>query len=250
MANNGRMLISMAAISLACPVLVARAAEVKYISCDELSAVMSGGAATPIVADVRARADYGMGHIKGAVSAPFNQVTSAGWPKTADIVVYCAGVGCPLSANCAALLERAGYASVRVLKGGYADWKARGYPVEGDSGAAAQKTVCGAIQPAELYAIIKSSPAAVTVLDIRPDMEYRAGHIAGARNAPLEEILKAFPAVQQGSEIVLADRQPSRTQQACEAAAKAGIRAKLLSGGPAVWNALGYPLSAGAGDGK
>lgn len=225
--------------------------QVKYITCEELSAAMSSGstvAASLIVADVRAAEDFYKGHIKGAVSVPFNTIATANWSKDAAIVLYCSGVGCPLSGNSAAQLMQAGYINVKVLRGGFSDWQLRGYPVENGSSGAAPKVVCGLIQPVALDKLIKSGAKAV-IFDTRPATEYSAGHITGAQSVPLEGFIKAFPAVPSGSVAIVVDRLPARAQQACEAAARAGASVQILSGGISVWSALGYPITTGGGNG-
>src|SRR5438477_4935027 len=42
----------------------------------------------------------------------------------------------------------------------------------------------------------------VVVLDVRPELEYRAGHIAGARSAPLDELPALLPSLPRRREVV------------------------------------------------
>ncbi|NLO92580.1 MAG: rhodanese-like domain-containing protein [Elusimicrobia bacterium] len=42
---------------------------------------------------MRSIAEYQTAHIEGAVSRPLDSISTASWPKTADIVLYCSGKG-------------------------------------------------------------------------------------------------------------------------------------------------------------
>ena len=78
---------------------------------DDLSAQMKTGQITLI--DVRAPADYQRSHIVGAANQPYYTLTpSAPWPKDADLVLYCSGIGCSLSHDSALILMKQGYTHV------------------------------------------------------------------------------------------------------------------------------------------
>ena len=77
------------------------------------------------------------GHIKGAVSLPFEDF-DAGFArvkdrlpsKDAELVCYCSGYGCEESAEIAKLLIEHGYRRVLVYEGGWPEWTEAGLPVE------------------------------------------------------------------------------------------------------------------------
>lgn len=85
--------------------------------------------------DAREAEEYGEGHIRGAVSIPYD--VAAGEPQLLEsldsrggpIVVYCGGGACELSMNLAYELIYAGHRRVLIYTGGYPEWVEAGYPV-------------------------------------------------------------------------------------------------------------------------
>ncbi|RBP39038.1 rhodanese-related sulfurtransferase [Roseimicrobium gellanilyticum] len=83
-----------------------------------------------ILVDVRDTQAYALGHIPGAVSLPMDQGQEkmsaflSRYPQGTPLVVYCASVRCQ-SANAQArvLTREHGYANVREMPGGYAEWR-------------------------------------------------------------------------------------------------------------------------------
>jgi len=99
------------------------------VSGDELSALL-GGRRPPVLLDVRSRAEYGAGHIQGAVHIPFWAVP---WRSarlraatTDPIVVYC-GHG-PRAFFARSALRRQGFTRVACLAGHMAQWRREGRP--------------------------------------------------------------------------------------------------------------------------
>jgi rhodanese-related sulfurtransferase len=84
----------------------------------------------------------------------------------------------------------------------------------------------------------------VTVLDVRPAEEYRAGHIAGAISVPLRELKARMREVPRGREIVAYCRGPYcvLAVQAVAMLRKAGLRAHRLREGYPDWRAAGLPV--------
>jgi rhodanese-related sulfurtransferase len=88
-----------------------------------------------LLVDARDPDEYAQGHIPGAQSLPFDEVSSQ--PErliTLDsggrpIVAYCGGGGCELSMTLAFDLIEAGHTRVAVYTGGFPQWEAAGYPV-------------------------------------------------------------------------------------------------------------------------
>jgi rhodanese-related sulfurtransferase len=81
-----------------------------------------------VFVDARYSADYGAGHIQGAINLPVT--TSAAlvpaylhhFPKTFPVVVYCQSKSCPFSKSVATMLLLQGYTDVRLLDGGWQEW--------------------------------------------------------------------------------------------------------------------------------
>jgi rhodanese-related sulfurtransferase len=85
-----------------------------------------------VMIDVRGDMAYKQGHIKGAQSIAFSEVTAraADLPKDKTIILYCS---CPAehsSVAAAQALHSKGVDNTAALVGGYPAWKSAGYPVE------------------------------------------------------------------------------------------------------------------------
>ena len=87
----------------------------------------------------------------------------------------------------------------------------------------------------------------VTVLDVRPPEEYRAGHIPGALSIPLPELARRVGELPQRREIVAYCRGPYCVM-ALDAVAllrKKGYRARRLEDGVGDWRARGWRVETG-----
>lgn len=103
--------------------------EVGIISREELAGLLAGSDAT--VLDVRPREEYAAGHIPGARSLPFEELSTA-VPELRDgppVVAYCRGAYCVLAHDAVRLLGGEGI-SARRLEDGMLEWRTHGHPVE------------------------------------------------------------------------------------------------------------------------
>ncbi|MFQ6115769.1 MAG: ArsR/SmtB family transcription factor [bacterium] len=84
-----------------------------------------------IVIDVRPPEEYKKGHISGALSIPLTELENRlqEIPQDREVVAYCRGRYCVLSAEAMKVLREAGYQAVR-LREGLPEWKEAGLPVE------------------------------------------------------------------------------------------------------------------------
>jgi rhodanese-related sulfurtransferase len=84
----------------------------------------------------------------------------------------------------------------------------------------------------------------VIVLDVRPELEYRAGHIPGARSLPLGELKRRLAELPKNREIVAYCRGPYCVMavEAVELLRKRGYRAQRLEQGVMEWRARGWKL--------
>lgn len=82
---------------------------------------------------------------------------------------------------------------------------------------------------------------AVTLLDVRPEDEFRMGHIPGAQNTPVAALAQLAASAKAGSEIVAYCRGPYciDSLQAVVALRKMGATARYLEGGLPEWRAEG-----------
>jgi len=91
-----------------------------------------------VLIDVLVQNSYDARHLPGAVHAGvhedgFLEKASKLVPdKNTQAVVYCSSFTCQASPLAAKKLMEAGYANVSHFKGGLADWRDAGYPLEGE----------------------------------------------------------------------------------------------------------------------
>jgi rhodanese-related sulfurtransferase/DNA-binding transcriptional ArsR family regulator len=90
----------------------------------------------------------------------------------------------------------------------------------------------------------------VVILDVRPGLEFAAGHIPGALSVPLDELDAALVQLPRGREIVAYCRGPYcvLAPQAVERLRARGYRARRLADGFPEWRLAGLPIAAGAED--
>jgi rhodanese-related sulfurtransferase/DNA-binding HxlR family transcriptional regulator len=89
----------------------------------------------------------------------------------------------------------------------------------------------------------------VIVLDVRPDAEYRAGHIPGARSVPPGELRRSLEALPEDAEVVAYCRGPYcvYADDAVRELDRLGYRARRLEDGYPEWKRAGLPVTAGQG---
>lgn len=87
----------------------------------------------------------------------------------------------------------------------------------------------------------------VAVLDVRPRMEYRAGHLPGALSIPLRELLQRLKDIPKSREIVAYCRGPYcvLAVHAVKLLRQKGFRAFRLEDGVPDWRARGLPVAVG-----
>jgi hydroxyacylglutathione hydrolase len=104
---------------------------IPMIGLDEVNAELQRNDST--VLDVRAEDEWEAGHIPGSVNLPLGELERRldQLPRSLPVIVHCqtggrAGIG-------ASLLRARGFHDVRLFRGGFAEWKAAGRPVEAGS---------------------------------------------------------------------------------------------------------------------
>jgi rhodanese-related sulfurtransferase len=90
----------------------------------------------------------------------------------------------------------------------------------------------------------------VVVLDVRPEAEYMAGHIAGARSVPLDELRRRLRALPKDCDVVAYCRGPYcvYADDAVHEMNRKGFRARRLVDGFPEWKRAGLPVAVGRGD--
>jgi rhodanese-related sulfurtransferase len=84
----------------------------------------------------------------------------------------------------------------------------------------------------------------VLVLDVRPEDEFRLGHLPGAMNIPLRELKTRLPKLKRSQEIVAYCRGPYcvLSYEAVAALRRLGFKARRLEDGLPEWRAAGLPV--------
>lgn len=101
------------------------------------------------------------------------------------------------------------------------------------------------VDPASLLARVRRGE--VVVVDVRPEGEFAAGHLPGARSIPVAELARRIATLPKDCEIVVYCRGPFCVY-ALEAVAllrARGFRAARLEGGLPDWRRAGFPVEAG-----
>lgn len=149
------------------------------VSTEQLRRILTDGSA--IVLDTRTRAEFDAGHIPGArnLDAPAaEQVATVGrlvsGDKNVALVLYCNGPFCQASRRLAEQLAAAGFINVRRYQLGIPVWRALGGPT--------------AIEIGGITRIFGVDRTAVFI-DARPASDFAKGSVAGAHNAPTEDVV-------------------------------------------------------------
>ncbi len=108
--------------------------DIKFITTSELLKMMNHP--DIILIDARSRSEYEKGHIKGAVSIPYEEFSTD--PVSfldlintdKKMIIYCEGDFCELSFKLAELFIELGLKNIAIYVGGYPEWEKGGYPVE------------------------------------------------------------------------------------------------------------------------
>jgi rhodanese-related sulfurtransferase len=104
------------------------------------------------------------------------------------------------------------------------------------------------MEPVDRLALLKRvREGEVTVLDVRPVEEYRAGHIPGALSVQLKGLERRLSELPRDREIVAYCRGPYCVLaiQAVEILRQKGFRAVRLEDGIQDWRAMGFPVAVG-----
>ena len=90
------------------------------------------------------------------------------------------------------------------------------------------------------------------MLDVRPNAEYAAGHIAGARSVPVTELRRHLRVLPKEAEVVAYCRGPYcvYADDAVRELNRKGFRARRLIDGFPEWKRAGLPVVAGNGAGN
>jgi rhodanese-related sulfurtransferase len=85
-------------------------------------------------------------------------------------------------------------------------------------------------------------PADATILDVREDGEWEAGHVLGSTHVPLSELQLRVDDVPASDPLVVVCRVGARSAQVTVWLRQRGREAVNLAGGLEAWQAAGRPL--------
>jgi rhodanese-related sulfurtransferase len=102
--------------------------------------------------------------------------------------------------------------------------------------------VLDAVDKGELLRLLTDE--AVTVIDVRPEVEYAQGHIPTARSVPVEKLKRQLAELPRNLEVVAYCRGPYCvfSDEAVRLLHENGFRARRLSEGFPEWRAASYPV--------
>lgn len=91
----------------------------------------------------------------------------------------------------------------------------------------------------------------VTVIDVRPTVEYEAGHVEGARSLPIDELERLLDALPRHAGVVAYCRGPYcvYADDAVRLLRSRGLEARRLEDGFPDWKRAGLPVAVGAAPG-
>ncbi len=94
----------------------------------------------------------------------------------------------------------------------------------------------------------RSRAGEVVVVDVRPRLEFEAGHLPGAISIPLEELSQRISELDPNTAVVAYCRGPYcvLAAQAVAQFRAAGFHAERSAAGPPDWHAAGVPIAVGA----
>jgi hydroxyacylglutathione hydrolase len=187
-----------------------------------------------IALDVRAGDEFAAGHVPGSVNIALSG-QFASWAGTVVGLkahpVLIAGSEEQL-AEARVRLARVGIEDVNgYLDGGVTAWKAAGFPV----------AVLNQISAAELDQ--KLASGGLSVLDVRREPEWEAGHIAGAAWWPLDNFKVSPPEIDRDASIAVHCKGGYRSAIACSLLLRAGFRnVSNVAGGFDAWQQAKLPF--------
>ena len=121
-------------IGLPLPVpVITFALEIPRIQPEELKRMIESVDSSFLVVDVQPKGAYDMGHIRGAVNFPWNPEIKGpvNLPQGKLLVLYCdCGHEEDSIDTARQLMENWEYTDIKILEGGWSQWRKLGYPIE------------------------------------------------------------------------------------------------------------------------
>lgn len=165
-----------------------------------------------VLIDGRDQREFDAAHVPGSINVTMNQSgvgTRAAWVVDPDAEVITTADGDEEALRMARMLEAVGFRNVKgYLAGGISTWRSTGLVTE----------TTPALDVPALAGRLKAGE--VTLLDVRSEAEWRAGHVEGSINVPYQRLRDEIP-----DEVREADRPLA---VACSGGIRSSIAASLL----------------------
>lgn len=215
-----------------------------YLLVEEVKQMLDKGEDIVLV-DVRDESEYTEEHIANSQNIPYAEIENKFvlLPQTKLIITIDDGGDCHQSLGAASKLRKLGFSSVKYLGSGIPAWKEAGYELAQGPPEPNPLTVARLL-PADLEKRI-SEGTVLTLIDLRDEDKFIAGHLPGARHVPYGLVKDQFnkkeiPAEQ---EIILYDETDLRSVIMAKELLKMGANdVKILEGGISAWTAAGQAL--------
>jgi len=188
-----------------------------------------------VIIDLRPPDDAQKGHIKGAVSIPSKEISTAKdrFPadKKAPIVLYADDAKTAVDAF--KVVRGWGYTNTSVLEGGIETWKKAGNPVVSDK---LKTTIVyvpkprpGEIGVEDFKKIAETLPADKLILDVRNEDEAMHGMLKGAKNIPAQDIKSRLSEIPKDKELIVHCLTGVRAEMAFHTLKEAGYKVRFLN---------------------
>ncbi len=192
-------------------------------------------AAGSTVVDTRTADEFAKGHVPGTINIPLNKSFTnwAGWLVRYDVEIHLITSGADATRRAVRELAMIGLDRVVAWHGAdvVQEWTQAGRAL----GTVARTDVAG-VAP-------RIAKREVTVLDVRNDGEFAAGHLPGAIHIPLGHLASRLEEIPRDKPIVVQCQSGGRSAIASSVLAKHGVAGvEDLRGGWTAWIAAGQPV--------
>lgn len=218
-----------------------KAGKTPWVSSQHIKMTLNDPKRIAMIIDARPTIKYNAGTIPGALTIPFQQFDAMKGllpaDKTTQIVYFCGGYKCNLSHKSAAAARALGYTNVVTYAAGWPDWKKaskRAFAMvdpnnKGAAPAAAEEVAIeGEIDADEFITMVKNPSDKVLIVDVRPEDEFKQGHLPGAVNILDETVGKHADKFQKFDKVVFYCNTGSRAAIAFYEAEAIGIKEKAF----------------------
>ncbi|MGH9812382.1 MAG: MBL fold metallo-hydrolase, partial [Candidatus Acidiferrales bacterium] len=190
-----------------------------------------------LVVDVRSKEAFAAAHIPASINIPFGPMlpTWAGWVLPYDRPLLLVTDSHAQVAAAAMHLRRVGFDNLAgALEGGMEAWETAGLPLTSLTTLSAQ----------ELARHLRQNREDITVIDVRTDGEWAAGHIDGARHIMLGKLPERLAEVPRNRPVALVCATGYRGAIAASLLRREGYwQVSNVVGGMRAWQAAGLPMT-------